>query len=324
MAKENIYPYAVAKIRVYEKNLLTRQSYIQMAEAKTAEDSLRIMTEAGYGVQGAQDERGFEAMLTEKLAETYSLLKGLVPEERFVDVFLYKNDYHNLKVLIKAELTGADGSGNLIDGGTIPLPVLEKAVRERSFSAIPKTMGRAVVEAYDVYAKSRDGQAIDIILDKAAFVSMKETADESGNEFVKGYVAALADITNIKSFIRIRSMKKTVEAFKSVFVSGGYLSLGVFQSAFGTENPAAAFAATRYSSVSDAIGRGFTQFEKTCDDYIMSYVKSAKYQALTVEPLIAYLYAKESEVKILRIIMTGKINGIDSETIKERLRESYV
>ncbi len=29
----------------------------------------------------------------------------------------------------------------------------------------------------------------------------------------------------------------------------------------------------------------------------MDYVKSAKYIALTLEPLIAYLYAKESEIK---------------------------
>lgn len=56
----------------------------------------------------------------------------------------------------------------------------------------------------------------------------------------------------------------------------------------------------------------------------MEYVKSAKYVALTLEPLIAYIYAKETEIKTVRIIMTSKINDIDSDTIKERLREAYV
>ena len=57
---------------------------------------------------------------------------------------------------------------------------------------------------------------------------------------------------------------------------------------------------------------------------IMDYVKSAKYIALTLEPLIAYLHAKETEIKTVRIIMTSKINDIDSDTIKERVREAYV
>lgn len=47
MAEEKTYPYAVARIRVLEKQLLNRQMFIQMAEAKSPEDSLRIIAEAG-------------------------------------------------------------------------------------------------------------------------------------------------------------------------------------------------------------------------------------------------------------------------------------
>ncbi|MGO0943658.1 V-type ATPase subunit, partial [Clostridioides difficile] len=45
----------------------------------------------------------------QELLKTYEILKSLAPEEKFVDVFLYKNDYHNLKVLIKEEISGVDG-----------------------------------------------------------------------------------------------------------------------------------------------------------------------------------------------------------------------
>ncbi len=56
----------------------------------------------------------------------------------------------------------------------------------------------------------------------------------------------------------------------------------------------------------------------------MEYVRGAKFKPLTLEPLIAYLYAKESEIKTIRIILTSKLNNIDADTIKERLRDAYV
>ena len=56
----------------------------------------------------------------------------------------------------------------------------------------------------------------------------------------------------------------------------------------------------------------------------MGYVKDAKYKTLTPEPVAAYILAKETEAKCVRIIMTCKLQDIDPETIKERVREAYV
>lgn len=132
MAEEKTYPYAVARIRVLEKQLLNRQMFIQMAEAKSPEDSLRIIAEAGYADTSNNNIHNFENILTQELSKTYEILKSLAPEEKFVDVFLYKNDYHNLKVLIKEEISGVDGEKYLIDGGTIPLIKLRESLANRS------------------------------------------------------------------------------------------------------------------------------------------------------------------------------------------------
>jgi len=34
--------------------------------------------------------------------------------------------------------------------------------------------------------------------------------------------------------------------------------------------------------------------------------------------------AKEHEIKIIRIVMTGKLNDVPTEIINERLRDTYV
>ena len=64
--------------------------------------------------------------------------------------------------------------------------------------------------------------------------------------------------------------------------------------------------------------------EKLVDNFIMNMMKNAKIIPFGVEPLIAYIYAKETEIKIIRIIMVGKLNNISAEVVRERLRDSYV
>ena len=59
------------------------------------------------------------------------------------------------------------------------------------------------------------------------------------------------------------------------------------------------------------------------DDRLLHMTTGAHYVALSPDPVIAYLMAKETEIKNLRIIFTGKINRLPENTIRERLREAY-
>ena len=83
----------------------------------------------------------------------------------------------------------------------------------------------------------------------------------------------------------------------------------------------------KFIGFSDTIAQAIDNYEsldKFCDNYVMSYMKEAKQKALTIEPILAFIYAKRTEFKNIRIILTGKLNNINPEKIKERLRESYV
>lgn len=324
MANDQIYPYAVARIRMLERSLLTEKNYIQMAEARTIEEALKILSEAGYGSGNSLGVKEYEHALAQQLAKAYADVAELMSGQRFMDVFLLKNDYHNLKVLIKEDISGVDGSDYLVGGGTVSVEVMKAAFRMKAYDTLPANMAEAVIEAYSVYGKTMSGQMIDIILDKAAFKDMNATADVSNNDFVKRYMAYVCDLTNLKSFLRIKNMKKTFEMFTSVFVPGGYLGMDSYRAAFSSENPAAGFRGTYYEELCESMTKGFTAFEKRCDDYLMQFVKDAKYASLTLEPMVAYIYARETEVKTVRIILNSKVNNIDPDVIKERLRDAYV
>ena len=56
----------------------------------------------------------------------------------------------------------------------------------------------------------------------------------------------------------------------------------------------------------------------------MDLIKGARLVTFGPDRILSYIYAKETEIKIIRIIMVGKLNNISQEVIRERLRDSYV
>lgn len=323
---EKTYNYAVARIRVLEKNLLNKQTLNNMAEAKSAEEALRVLTDAGYGDAAEQiNVHDYEALLSKEVEKTYALMRELAPQEDMFNVFLYKNDYQNLKVLLKQEVSGVNGEAYLVSGGTVDIEKMKDSLLNRSFNELPEIMAQALREALAAYGKTQNGQIIDIILDKALYKNMSETAKKSKNYFVIQLVETMCDLANIKTLMRIRAMKKDYEVFEAAFLPGGSIRKDMFSDAFKSDTPAAVFYITRYGNICEqGFAGSFTEFERLCDNFLIEYIKQAKYIHLTIEPLIAYLFAREAEIKMARIIMTSKLNGISTEKIKERLRESYV
>ena len=56
----------------------------------------------------------------------------------------------------------------------------------------------------------------------------------------------------------------------------------------------------------------------------MERLKLEKNEHFSIGPVIAYLLAKETEITAVRLILSAKLNDLDSDIIKERLRELYV
>ena len=49
-----------------------------------------------------------------------------------------------------------------------------------------------------------------------------------------------------------------------------------------------------------------------------------KYEVCSVGPLVAYVIARQNEIKTARIIITCKENDLPEDAIRERTREMYV
>ena len=334
MSPDTHYAYSVSRIRAIEKRMLNRQKFDRMIDAKTPEEALKVLLEAGYGF--GDSEQGnvydYEKLLKDESRKVFQLLREIAPEPKIFDLFLILNDYHNLKVLLKSEFAGQSAEHLLSDASLLPPQKLRLKLQERKLEDLAPHMREAIEETIDTYNRTSDPQVIDLILDKAAYTHMLEEAKATKSAFIIKLVQIMIDLANINSFFRVKILKKSWDYLDRVLLDGGIIDKKVFMENLQSslENFGHELSRTPYGKLCEEgvsslqSSKGITQFEKLTDNFIMEYIKKARYITLGVEPLVAYLKAKQTEIKNARIVMVGKINNISGEIIRERLREVYV
>lgn len=329
------YVFASSRVRGAEKNLLTREKAEKMADSKTTDGALKILLDLDYGTSENKDGFGegqIDELLSQELHKAYDFILSIAPDRDDFSAFLYPYDYHNLKVLLKAEFAEIDGAPYLMDIGTVDSAVLVQMVRERNFISVSTLMKDAVLEAIDTFSRTKDPQMIDFILDRACYAEMLLAAGRTGSKFINDYVRLTIDTINLKTFARLREMKRSWDFFQKVFLPGGSVPEKLFIGAFDESYEQFAEKLLPYGLMETAALGGaairetgrFTTLEKLCDDRIMEFAGSAKFVSFGIEPLAAYLIAKEGEIRLARIILAGLTQGLSREAIGERMRKTYV
>ena len=331
--REDSYIFCASLMKAGERNFISKENLLEIAQSKDFKSAITLLHSFGYGDgKELENPRDFNFMLEEEEEKVSEFVFSALPERSQLELLKFPKDYHNVKAVLKAEALGISPESYMVSGGTLERESLAEMIKERNFIFLSVNMKEAIDQALEVFAKGKDPQEIDIILDKACYKDMLQEAENLGNSFVTGYVKLLIDILNVNIFVRLRQIKKPVEFFSKVFLDGGDIQEKFFRASYeeGYKPLAEKFQPFGFG---EAFGKGATAVEETgkyylleklCDDARIEYIKGAKFVSFGIEPAAAYLIAKESEVKNLRMILTGKIAGTANETIVERLRETYV
>lgn len=324
MLPETRYAYAVARVRVAELNMLNRARIERMLDSGTVSGALRVLHEAGYSESG-----DYEDVLAKETASIYSYLREISPEPELFDMFSYRYDSHNIKVLLKAEMSGSEDTALLVDNGVFEKNLLGVMIRERDLKKLPKEFSDAVLQAVDTFSRTRDPQIIDIFIDRAYYMLFKRLADLSKSDFLSDLAQTTIDISNLNSFIRIKGRMEDLDLLSRILITGGKIPVKRFLDAFGTEleaflNEVKGFGYNHLVETATENPESITEFEKACDDFIMEKVRRFRYRSFGIGPLVGYMLGRETDIKNARIILVGKTNRISSDIIRERLRQSYV
>lgn len=324
MLREINYAYAVGRIRVAENAMLDRNRYERMIDQPTVDDCLRVLYEAGY-----QEASGYENMLKHESIKLYNYLREISPEPEVFRMFQHRNDAHNIKVLLKDEFSNKESDHLLLENGSYEVAALKVMIRERYFKELPELLSEATIQAIELYNKTKDPQIIDILLDQAYFRLFQRLSIATGNIYLIQLAKIQIDIANISSYIRVKSKMEDLELLSKVLIDGGTIDRKEFSRYFQEQMDVfkEKMSVTAYSEIieqSFEYSFNITKLEKACDDYLMKYLRKSKNKAFGIEPLVGYMVGKETEIRNVRIILVGKINHIDNDVIRERLRASYV
>lgn len=327
--KDTDYLFLSARVKALECNLLSHERMERMLEAPTVEDAAKVLQECGYAEMPQVGVQALEQALAEQRQKTFDELYNAVPDRNLIDVFKVKYDYHNAKTILKAEAKGVDPVPLLVDTGRVPADQMLEGVRASDLRGMPSILQSAVLEAREVLGTTGDPQLADFVLDRAYFEDMFHIARESGSSFLEGYVRINIDSANLRSVVRTLRMGKSMEFLRGVLFQGGNIDINRILNTAAGGNLEELYAVSPLKAAAEAgnaalNGGGLTRFEKLCDDAVLSYVAGAKYVAFGEAPVIGYLAAKENEFTAVRIIMNGRMAGLDADIIRERLRESYV
>lgn len=327
--KDTDYLFISARIRAMERNLLTAARMDRMIDAPTAEDAAKVLGEIGYGDFALTGDQSLNDVLMAEREKVLQDLTPMMPDKAVVDVFRVKYDYHNVKTMLKALAVGSDPDRLLVDAGRVPVKKLADGLRESDWSVLPGRLQAAAAEAADVLHATGDPQRSDFILDRAYYEEMLALAEATGSKFLTEYVRANIDSVNLRSAVRTLRMKKDGDFLKKVLFSGGDVSMEKILAAVenGTVENLYRSTALRQAAeygMASVDGGSMTKFEKACDDAVTAVVARAKKVPFGVETVIAYVAAKEIEFTAVRVILTGRLAGLGGETIRERLRETYV
>lgn len=325
-----IFAQSIGRIRYLETKMLDRSKIEALLDSKNFTDCKNMLVETVYGKY--LNMPSYEDGLRLAIENLYKDMRAIVPVKEIINTLSVRYDAHNIKCIIKGIITGIDTDNLLIDAGTLSKIEMKSRIKEKNYKKMPDALKDCIIKAFSAYENTHDPQMIDITADCAAYKYMLEIAGKSGFDFMTDITKRMIDVINIKSFVRIKAQNRDIDVLEKAFIDGGYLKLELFTSFmnYSMDKFAAKIIYTEYSKWYEG---GFKDYlttndigyiEKYGDNYLLDYLKKAKFISFGPEPIVAYIIAIENEIKILRIILTGKKNDVSEDLIRERLRDIYV
>ena len=331
---EKLYLDIIPKIRVYEKRLIDNVKFNRMLDLENIDEVFKFLSETVYGENISDDINiyNYEQVLSLEFGRLFKSLKDIFDNKELINIFLKKYKYNNIKLMLKAKLLNVDLGDILFNIEDFDNEFIYTAIKTENYSSLPDEIGDLVKKVLKDFEENKDPQRIDILIDKIMFGELLKESKNINSDFLTKYIQILIDVFNVKTLFRIKKLNLNRALFDDVIVAGGNIALSNLKMIFSEpkENILNRFSMTNmYKYIKEGLENYVNSddlniLDKELDDYLMEYLKNAKIITTGLAPIIGYINAKENEIKNIRIVLVGKINNVDSDSIKRRLRKNYV
>jgi len=130
--------------------------------------------------------------------------------------------------------------------------------------------------------------------------------------------------------MRTKAMNKDESDLARALIPGGTLDFSFFRAALG--EPIDTFARSieyrRYGALAEVVRESSSEnryaLELACDNVLIRFVERAKTMAYSIEPLVAFILYRTIEIKLVRMALVAKLDGVERGEVEERLRTIHV
>ena len=317
------YTYAVARIRFRETKLLSDADIASLNAAPDEGAAMRLLRDKGWGDNTADLDA--EELLASEREKLWDFIGEVIPEKEAFSFLNVPSDYHNLKVAVKCVIRDIKPEGLFLYNAPTDPDALYEALKMRDYEALPEHLRELGKDATSVLLQTSDGQLCDIVIDKACMEHIRRLGMEAENEIVQKYCELFVASADIKIAVRSAKTGKSIDFIRRAMAECDTLDAQKLAQAasLSCSDIIAYLSTTEYSSAIEAISTSMSAFEKWCDDHLTALLRSQKWEPFGFGPVVAYILARENEIKAVRLILSAKHNGIPEEIVKERLRKMY-
>ncbi|MCH5197276.1 MAG: V-type ATPase subunit [Oscillospiraceae bacterium] len=320
--KDTEYAYAVARIRANETKLISGSELSAVISAAGYNECVRRLKEKGYEIEGSD----YLSALEKKLSNTWELIESVLPDRSQFNSVLIKNDFHNLKVALKALVSDKSADGLFASPSVYSPAEIKKYVFSRENECLPEELRHADRSAYRILTKTGFAALSDAVIDRASLECSLAFAKKADNEIMLKFAEAKAALTDIKVLYRcVLTGKAKSFMERAVCECSSFSKKDIIEAADGGKEALFEFLShTPFSGAADALKESASEFEKYVDDILTDILSVGKSEAFGISALLGYYFAVNTEIMNLRIILSGKLNGLPDGEIRERMRKLYV
>jgi len=306
------YLYPTASVKSREKKLFDQNDLERMIDAENIDRSFKIFNELSYADEllDMESPLQYREVLAHDLKQVKEYIASISPDDRLNELIFAQYDFHNLKIIFKAKSIDKEPE-NLLEIKAISIDEYNKITKQAEID-LKKASNSYKIESY---------------FDKIYFSFILEKAKKIKDKFLINLVKKQIDIANLKIILRSKLLERDFEEMsESIIISNLNIQEDYNKDLNALINKLKIiFSENKIDEILNNFleKKDYYNLEKNLDNYLISLIKNNKMSSESPSVLACYILAKKNAIKNIRIIMSGKINGIKSEEIKERVRELY-
>ncbi len=320
--RDTDYAFCVARIRAKETELLSSEFINRLVEADDYESAVGLLLDAGWIESGC----GNEDFIRKQSFGLWNFLKESVPDKKVLDGLCVLNDYFNIKTAIKCIISGNNADMYYSEPSTLDLDKLCDSIDSRTFDVFKSEAMRLTAKnAFEIACITDNGQNAEVVIDVATLECLLKMSKNSPYMTFSDICSFIVDSSNIRTAIRCTALGKDAFFMNSAISDCSKISKDrlIDNAATGIDKLKEYLMNSEYAYGVELYFCNPSLYDKWCDDKILEIATQSGYTAFGFDPVCAYFYRKNNEIKTVKMILSAKKSGIPVDLLRERVKTAY-